>query len=170
MPARNGSVNSITWTTQGKRDRRRNEHVFEHHILPYSGIKPVNSITPADIRAWQNKMMVKGLSDGYLDRIQRVLNALLNYAVRYYDLPSNPCSKARRMEKPSHSINFWTLDQYDRFIQHVEDIRARTALQLLFYSGIRCGELLALTLADSDFQKNVLSITKTYHRNGNQAT
>lgn len=145
---------------------RSKTHVFERHILPYFGAKPVNTITPADIRAWQNKIMVKGLSDGYLDNIQKVLNAFLNYAVRYYDLPSNPCSKAGHMGKPSHSMSFWTLDQYDRFIQHVEDIRAKTALDLLFYSGMRCGELLALTFGDLDFQENAISITKTFHRGG----
>lgn len=145
---------------------RSKGHVFERHILPYLGNKPVNAITPADIRAWQNKIMVKGLSDGYLDNIQKVLNAFLNYAVRYYGLPSNPCSKAGHMGKPSHSMDFWTLDQYDRFIQHVEDIRARTALDMLFYSGMRCGELLALTLGDLDFQEDTVSITKTYHRGG----
>ncbi|MCI9390758.1 MAG: tyrosine-type recombinase/integrase [Lachnospiraceae bacterium] len=61
---------------------------------------------------------------------------------------------------------FWTLDQYDRFIQHVKDIRARTALDLLFYSGVRCGELLALTLGDFDFQENMIGITRTRIRRG----
>ncbi len=62
-----------------------------------------------------------------------------------------------------HSMSFWTLDQYNSFIQHVEDIRAKTAFQLLFYSGMRFGELLALTLKDCDFQQNTISITKTFH-------
>lgn len=142
---------------------RSKEYIFKHHILPYFGRRPVNSITPADIRAWQNKIMMKGLSEGYLYRIQGILSAALNYAVRYYNLPSNPCSRAGNMGKPTRSMSFWTLDQYNSFIQYVEDIKARTAFQLLFYSGMRFGEAMALTLADFDFKENTINITKTFH-------
>ncbi len=142
---------------------RGKEHVFRNHILPYFGSRPVNSITPADIRAWQNQIMAKGLSEGYLYRIQGVLGAALNYAVRYYNLPSNPCSMAGNMGRPVHSMSFWTLGQYNSFIQHVEDIRAKTAFQLLFYSGMRFGEAMALTLEDFNFQENTIGITKTFH-------
>lgn len=139
-----------------------NEHIFRNHILPYLGEKPVNSITPADIRAWQNQIIKKDYSEGYLLRIHRALVTALNFAVKYYNLPSNPCNKAGSMGKRTKSINFWTLDQYNSFMEHVTDIRARTAFQLLFYSGIRCGELLALTLGDCGFQENTISITKTF--------
>lgn len=139
------------------------EHVFRNHILPYFKDKPINTITPTNIRAWQNQMIKKGYSDSYLLRIHKMMVTILNYAVKYYNLPSNPCSKAGGMGKPTHSINFWTLDQYNAFIQYVEDIRARTAFQLLFYSGMRFGEAMALTLNDFDFQENAISITKTLH-------
>ena len=46
----------------------------------------------------------------------------------------------------------------------MEDIRAKTAFQLLFYSGMRFGELLALTLKDFDFQENAINIDKAYHQ------
>ncbi len=138
-------------------------HVFRKHILPYFGDRPINSIAPADIRAWQNQIMAKGYSDSYLLKIHRMTVTILNYAVRYYNLPSNPCSRAGSMGKQARSMSFWTLDQYNSFIQHVEDIRARTAFQLLFYSGIRFGELLALTLEDCGFQQNTISISKTWH-------
>ena len=145
---------------------RSKESTFRNRILPFFADKPVNTITPSDIRAWQNTQIDAGLSDGYLSHIQDVLTGLSNYAVRYHNLPSNPCSRAGGMGKPSRSMAFWTLDQYDRFIQHVKDIRARTALDLLFYSGVRCGELLALTLGDFDFQENMIGITKTRTRRG----
>ncbi len=137
--------------------------VFQSRILPHFKDRPINSITPADIRAWQNDQIEKGYSDGYLNRIHGELSIFFNYAIRYYNLPFNPCSKAGRMGKPSRSMSFWTLDQYGLFIPHVEDIRANTAFQLLFYSGMRLGELLALTLKDFDFQENAISISKTYH-------
>lgn len=149
---------------------RGKKSVFKSRILPHFKDKPVNSVTPADIRAWQNSLIAAGYSDGYLNRIHGELSIFFNYAIRYYNLPFNPCNKAGRIGKPSRSMSFWTLEQYSQFILHVEDIRAKTAFQLLFYSGMRLGELLALTLNDFDFQENTIIIDKTYHpknkRNG----
>ncbi len=53
------------------------------------------------------------------------------------------------------------MNKYNQFIQHITDTSAYTALQLLFYSGMRFGELLALTLADFDFKENTIHITKS---------
>ncbi len=145
------------------------ERVSRVHILPYLKDKPVNAITPADVRMWQSEILKKGYSDGYLSRIHDVLNAILNYAVKYYGLPSNPCSRAGRMGKRTRSIAFWTLDQYNSFIQHIAGIHAKTALDLLFYSGMRLGEMLALTLGDFDFAANTISITKTWNRSAHTA-
>lgn len=137
--------------------------VLENRILPYFKDKPINSITPVDVRTWQNIQIAAGYSDSYLCRIHGILSTLFNYAATYYGLTSNPCSKAGRMGRETHSITFWTLDQYNKFIRHIEDIRAKTALDMLFYSGMRCGELLALTLGDLDFQENEINISKTFH-------
>lgn len=137
------------------------KNVFKNRILPHFKDKPINAITPADIRSWQNSQIELGYSPAYLDRIQNMMTTIMNYAVTYYNLPSNPCDRAGHMGKRTRSMAFWTIDQYSSFIQYVTDISARTALELLFYSGMRFGELLALTLGDFDFQKNTVRITKS---------
>lgn len=137
------------------------KNVFKNRILPYFKDKAVNSITPKDIREWQNQQIDLGYSDAYLDRIQNMMTTIMNYAVTYYNLTSNPCDKAGHMGKRTRSMNFWTLEQYNSFLSHITDVTARTALQVLFYSGMRFGELLALTLADLDFTANTISITKS---------
>lgn len=135
--------------------------VFTTRILPYFKDKRINAITPADIRSWQNEQISKGYSLAYLDRINNMMVTIMNYAVNYYNLPSNPCNKAGKMGKRTRSLSFWTLEQYQLFLQQVTDITARTALQVLFYSGMRFGELLALTLGDLDFKTNTIHINKT---------
>lgn len=137
------------------------KNVFKNRILPYFKNKPVNQITPADIRTWQNEQIELGYSDAYLDRIQNMLTTILNYAVRYYNLPANPCDKAGHMGKRTRSLNFWTLNEFNCVLSCVEDISAQIALQVLFYGGMRFGELLALTLNDLDFTENTISITKS---------
>lgn len=143
-------------------DSTRN--VFKSRILPYCGDKPVNAITAADIRAWQNEQIDSGASEGYLRAMHKKLSALMNYAVIYYNLSSNPCHKAGTMGKAVRSMNFWTLEEYTSFIQCIEDIRIHATFQVLFYSGMRCGEMLALTLADLDFENCTISISKTLYQ------
>ena len=137
------------------------QYVFKNRILPYFKDKPINQISAKDIRDWQNIQIAAGYSDAYLDRIQNMMTTIFNYAVNYYNLPVNPCNKAGHMGKRTRSMNFWTLDQYNRFISLVHNPTAHTALQLLFYSGMRFGELLALTPSDIDFTTNTISITKS---------
>lgn len=144
---------------QNSIDGKRN--VFKNRILPYFKDKKVNEITPKDIREWQNSQIELDYSDAYLDRIQNMLTTIFNYAVNYYNLPVNPCNRAGHMGKRTRSINFWTIQQFNQVLEHVEDIRARIALLILFYSGIRFGELRALTLADFDFNANTIDINKS---------
>lgn len=141
-------------------------NVFNLHILPYFGKRPVISITPKDIRAWQTELMEKGYSDAYLLRINNMIVAILNFAVSYYDLPSNPCHKAGSMGKCTVVVNFWTIEEYEKILSSVTDKTAHIMFQVFYYSGFRCGEFLALTPEDIDFEKNKISISKSLRRAG----
>ena len=144
------------------------KNVFKNRILPYFKDKPINEIQAADIRAWQNKQIASGYSNAYLDRIMNMIVTIFNYAVTFYNLPVNPCTKAGHMGKRTRSLNFWTLDEYNAIMEHVTDPAAHVAIELLFYSGMRFGELLALTLADLDYNKQTISITKSLQRKNRQ--
>ena len=79
---------------------------------------------------------------------------VFNYAVKYFGLPKNPCiENIGRQKRNSENIDFWTLDEYQEFISHVSAIEYRIIFELLFYTGMRIGELRALTLSDLDFYK-----------------
>jgi integrase len=141
------------------------KQVFEKLILPYFKDKPVNKITPKDIRSWQNKLIQKDYSNSYLDRIQNMITALFNYAMDYFNLSENPCHKAGRMGKREVVVNFWTKDEFDQILAAMEDDpTAHVSFSLLYYSGIRFGEFLALTPRDFDFEKNTLDINKSLQR------
>ena len=55
----------------------------------------------------------------------------------------------------------------DAFLEAVSDkTEIRYAFFLMYWTGIRLGELLALTVSDLDFDKGTLSITKSLYRTG----
>ena len=147
---------------------RTKKYIVELKILPYFGNKRVNDITAADIRQWQNELIKMGYSPTYLKTINNQLSAIFNYAVRYYDLKSNPCAKAGSMGKSkAEEMDFWTGEEFRRFIDSVMNKRlSYMAFMTLYWTGMRMGELLALNPKDVDLEKRTISITKSYQRLG----
>ena len=147
---------------------RTKKYIVELKILPYFGNKRVNDITAADIRQWQNELIKMGYSPTYLKKINNQLSAIFNYAIRYYDLKSNPCAKAGSMGKSkAEEMDFWTGEEFRKFIDIVMNKRlSYMAFMTLYWTGMRMGELLALNPKDVDLEKRTISITKSYQRLG----
>ena len=147
---------------------RTKKYIVELKILPYFGNKRVNDITAADIRQWQNELIKMGYSPTYLKTINNQLSAIFNYAVRYYDLKSNPCVKAGSMGKSkAEEMDFWTGEEFRKFIDSVMNKRlSYMAFMTLYWTGMRMGELLALNPNDVDLEKRTIAITKSSQRLG----
>ena len=135
---------------------RTKKYIVELKILPYFGNKRVNDITAADIRQWHNELIKMGYSPTYLKTINNQLSAIFNYAVRYYDLKSNPCVKAGSMGKSkAEEMNFWTGEEFRKFIDSAMNKRlSYMAFMILYWMGMRLGELLALNPKDVDLERS----------------
>ena len=60
---------------------------------------------------------------------------------------------------------FWTTEEYKKFSEAVIDKTVSFyAFEMLYWTGMRLGELLALTMEDFDFEKNTVRINKSYQR------
>ena len=151
-----------------QRTIRNKKYMIEQHIVPSLGNRAMDSITPSDIIQWQSMIRNQGFKETYQRMIQNQMTALFTHATKIYDLKENPCSKVKRMGKADadkKQLQFWTVEEFSQFIQTFEKgSRYHVLFDFLFYSGCRIGETLALTLNDFDFQKNTVSITKTYFR------
>lgn len=142
-------------------------HMMERHMLPFFKDRIISDIAPADVAQWQIEMMSKGLSDTYLRSANTYLKAVFAYAVEYLGLEKNPCRKPIGSTK-AQNVSFWTPEEYAKFIDECRDnIEYYTIFEILYYTGMRAGELLALTLNDIDFKNNQINIDKTfYHLTG----
>ncbi len=133
-------------------------------ILPFWKDKRVNEATAADVRAWQGTIKNSGLAESTMSIINGDLSSIFNFAMRYYNLPSNPCRNVKSIGKLSRSLNFWTLEEFKTFIPSVTDPILHAAFMVLFWGGIREGELLALTVKDFDQENSTITIRGTYNR------
>ena len=147
---------------------RTKKYIIDLKILPFFGNKSINSIKPADIRKWQNELMDQNYAPTYLRTVNNQLTAIFNYAIKYYDLKSNPCTKAGSMGKnQADEMNFWTKDEFTKFLDAVMDKhRSYAGFKTLLWTGLRIGELLALTIGDINFESKTLNVTKSYQRIG----
>ncbi len=129
--------------------------IIEDKLLPYFKDMKICNIDELAVRRWQNELLDyrnnKGrpFSDTYLKTINNQLSAILNYAIVYYKLAKNPCRSVGSIGKSNaDAMQIWTLDQFEQFIGYEKKAAGRLAFNVLFWSGIREGELLALTRND----------------------
>ena len=157
-------VKENTWHTK--------EHIIRTKILPYFKDRKIDEIKSRDIVSWQNELLTHQKKNGeqysptYLKSVHSQLSAIFNHAVKYYGLRNNPAKMAGGMGKEeSKDMQFWTQKEYLTFLEAVMDKpMSFYAFEMLYWTGIREGELLALTPADFDFEAGTVNINKTYTR------
>ena len=155
-------VREHTWLTK--------ENIIESKLIPFFGDMRMCDIRPVDIVRWQNSLTGSTRADGdgfkptYLRIINNQLNAIFNHAERYYGLSDNPVRRVDKIgSKKGGEMQFWTKDEYLRFSEAVMDKPLSFhAFELLYWTGIRCGELLALTPSDFMLESSRLRINKSY--------
>ena len=148
------------------------EHMIRTKLLPYFGKRMISEIDTKDIIAWQNELLAyrdekkQPYAPTYLKAIHNQLVAILNHAVKHYGLKSNPASKVGYIgSKESEEMQFWTKEEYQKFAMAIMDKPiSYYAFEMLYWCGIREGELLALTPGAFDFKNNTVSINKSYQR------
>lgn len=131
----------------------------------------IEDISPAFVRKWQTQMLQTNHAISYIRRVNRMLSTLMNYGEIYYGLKKNSVKLAGRLPAADTAEKkFYTLDEFNRFLNGIDkekDISYWVLFNVLFYSGCRIGEIMALYPSDIDFQKQSISITKTFfHKHG----
>nr|DAZ81007.1 MAG TPA: Integrase [Caudoviricetes sp.] len=141
------------------------ETIINTLILPYFSKLNLNDISVITIKSWQKEIINKGYKATYLKTIHNQLSSIFNYAMRNYGLTINPCTIAGSMgkRKTDKEMEIWTLQEYNKFIKTENMPAYKLAYDILFWTGIREGELLALNI--DDFSSNYrLRINKTLLR------
>lgn len=153
-------VKATTWETK--------QMILRTKIQPYFGQMPVGEVTSLQVREWQQQLLEAGYAPTYLRTIHVQCSTLFQWAVTYLGLPSNPARTAGAIgtaSRPKQNMVLWSPEQFARFS---EETRGRPvtdmAFQVLFWTGIRLGECLALTLADVDLTHHRLTINKSLQR------
>lgn len=136
---------------------------FTHAILPYFEKLKLQDITPAHVRDWQNQI-IQRYAPTTQKQIHGQLSALFNFAMKFYGLSQNPARITGSIgEFKADSADFWTVEEFNAAMEFTPE-PYKTAFFLLFYSGLRRGELLALNIGDYNPTAKTITVTKSLER------
>ena len=146
------------------------------HILPYLGDIELTDLTPfvlqkfiTDLTTNGNKRTGKGLSPNFVKTILSVIQNSLKTAHLVGYLPEYSANKIKRPKIVEKQVECFTIQEQKKIEEAALSAKKDKyrGIVLCLYTGLRIGELLALTWNDIDFEKSILSVTKTCH-DGNE--
>ncbi len=161
---RSNRIRPNTWQTK--------EHIIKKKVMPYLGKMKINEISKVTIIQWQNALMDsrdesgKGYSPTYLRTIHAQLSSVLNHACKYYNLQNNVARQVGSMgSKEAKEMDFWTQEEFEKFVEAIKDKpEFYHAFEMLYWCGLRMGELLALTKEKFDFANKTIKIDQSLQR------
>lgn len=153
----------------------RDKSMYKHMLCPLLGHQKLSSLTREHIRWWiaevQN-LRVKGVdlySEETFKKAFRLLKAMLNTAHREGIIKNNIVSNIRvKFEDglPRKKKQSLTFDEVNKILSVSQsDIQFNTYFSLAVSCGMRVGELISLQWKDVDFEKNTISVCKSYSLN-----
>ncbi|WP_176485298.1 site-specific integrase [Helicobacter suis] len=100
-----------------------------------------------------------------------LLKSLLDFSVSRGQLEKTPYYKQKILIAPApKKIEVFSLDQVLEILRACDQPYLKTYLSIAFFSGMRVGEILALTWGDMDFENHTININKALNGLGQVTT
>lgn len=136
--------------------------LFSKWILPYFKDTFVQNIKP---------LQIKGFYDSFMDKstlntcVSGILKPAFEKAIIEEYIYSSPLQITKPRYNSEYEIKPFSISQIDYILSSVKDEQFKNVLGVLFYSGIRTGELMALTWENVDFVNYKIFINCTHTNN-----
>mgnify|MGYP001069424056 CR=1 FL=1 len=146
--------------------------LFDLFLIPRFGYMDVRDINKQELYKWQDELWTtKNTKTGdycsyrYLTKIRTYFSAFLTWCSERYETTNYLLQiKKPKRRTSKKDMQFWTRDEFNRFIAVVDKPVYHTLFMTMFYTGRRKGEILALTPNDVDLSKKSISFTKSLTR------
>jgi integrase len=138
-----------------------NRRLADHHILPTLKDLRVIEVEPPRLQRWVDTL-ARTLSPATVSMCAALLSAAFKQAVTLTIIPSNPCSVVSRPKVEQKPMVTWSVEdiaKVDAFLR--DDPKWLAVYRLMLTTGMRPGELYALTWSDLDFERDMVRIRRT---------
>ena len=133
------------------------------YIVPHLGYVYLKDIRPEQVQSTFNKM--KGLSDRTIRYTKTIFNMCMKRAKINKLITENPSEYVELPKgKPKKEVVIFTEEEQIEFLNAIDGHQYQVAFLMLISTGLRVGELLALTWDSIDFKNNTINVNKTLSR------
>ncbi|EGO8185741.1 site-specific integrase [Enterococcus faecalis] len=159
--------------------KQTQKRIFKNYIEPYFKNTQIKLIKKQQIYDFQQFLLTSkpkrkdNLSNKTINMIIIHLQKLFNVAIKEGLAYENPCNQIDKLKIQKKEIDFWTLNEFTTFISHIDKNKPflKVFYQFAFFTGMRAGEMIALTWSDIDFYNQTVRINKSAKLiNGNYVT
>lgn len=130
----------------------------KNHLSPLLNL-PVDTITEADLRQWVKYMQTKKLSAKTIANVHGFIYGVMETAIKLKHRPDNPCGGKYLPEDNAieDTTTFLTMEEFNIVSEHLP-AHNKTAFRFLISTGLRLGEMTALTVDDLLLDAEVPSV------------
>lgn len=148
----------------------RNYKHFYNHINPYFGKHLLIDIAPLELEEWQQRLLKK-YKPSSVTKYRSILFSIFDKALQNDLIKINPLTRVKSPNsikkkiqtltiKEDENINPFSINEMKKILDNVTG-NLYYVIFFMFYTGIRPGELIALTWDDIDYEKKRIVIEKT---------
>lgn len=145
-------------------------NMIDLYVLPFFNGVNIDKIQERNITEWltninnSSNTESKKLSSSTLGIIRNLLSQMFNFAIRNYGIQKNPVNSYEKIPYLSNDkrAKLWTVEQYSTFYSHLKKDRHKVIFNLMFFAGLRIGEVLGLRKCD--ISKYSVSVKETLTR------
>lgn len=135
---------------------------WNRYILPIIGEIPIQNIKPMHCLNVLNDMSNNGYAKGTIKRVRTTMHDFFECAVENHIIKTNPITKnVKTGGKEPKEIRVLTIQEQRDFLTRTQNTANYNFFAFALQTGMRVGELLALTWNDIDFKNKTISVNKT---------
>ena len=113
---------------------------------------------------WKDMINSKPIGLRTKNDIYKFFNSILNFGVKWHNFIFNDVyNKMTKFSDPRarrKEMNYYNYNEFKKFIETAESLKYKVTFEILYYCGLRKGELKGLTWRDIYFDKRILSVNK----------
>lgn len=143
--------------------------MFKLHFVGFFPVKKeLSNITDDDVEKYVAKLLMNGRSNNTVNKAIEIVKRVFNYSIKKRYVYINPAAYFTKLKHPKKPKQFLNYKEFCSLISTISDPKRLAMYYVLFFNGIRIGELRGIQWRDVDFYNLTLHINKHIVEPGNR--
>lgn len=154
-------IHNISYKSYKPKTVKRRTNEYNRHIKPKFGNMKIKDLNLKHVQDFKKYVESEFQSLNTARTVYSNFKILINHAVKFYGLKNNPTLLVEPIKRVKPKVNFMRKDEYERRLVQFDMHYYRELAEVLFYTGMRIGEALALKWKYVDLERNEIFVAHT---------